>query len=346
MRAVRILGDQRVDIIDAPEPEPHDDYVVVKVVASAICGTERHAYEDGMSKPAQAAGVTNAGHEAAGVVWKARHGGRFKEGDRVNLFSTRSHCGRCPHCSVGRWVLCQGEPPAAGFGYHAQFVLRREDFCLPLADDIDFQTASLFGDVLGTAYRAIRRIRITAGETVLIMGQGPIGLAATMICRFMGAAVIAGDRNPYRLELAERCGASATVLWENDDSVARVAEIAGAEGVDAAIDCAGAQSTRLGCLAAVRRGGRVALVGLGEGLELDGPTFSRNVFLKDLELVASWYSNPSDMFELEDLVRNGLKPERMLTHVLPLEDAAEGFAAMFAGQSGKVILKPWPDEPD
>jgi threonine dehydrogenase-like Zn-dependent dehydrogenase len=341
MRVVRLLGGRQLTVVDVPEPEPIDDHVVVKVMASAICGTERHAYEDGMTNAALAAGVTNAGHEGAGVVWKARGGSRLKEGDRVNLFSTRCHCGGCRHCASGRWVLCQGEPPAPGFGYHAQFVLRREDFCLPLSADVEFPTASLFGDVLGTAYRAIRRIRITAGETVLVLGQGPIGLAATMICRFMGASVIAADRLPFRVQLAERCGADTAVLWEGPESLAALRDAA-PEGVDAAIDCAGAQSTRVACLAAVRAGGRVALVGLGAGLELDGPTFRRDVFLKDLELVASWYSNPLDMFELEDMVRRGLNPERMITHVLPLEQAAEGFAAMFGGESGKVILEPWP----
>ena len=343
MRVVNVLGDERVEVIDAPEPTADGDHVVVKVMASAICGTERHTYEAGMAETARAAGVFNGGHEATGVVWKATAASRLKEGDRVNLFSTACHCGRCRHCAAGRWVLCQGEAPAPGFGYHAQYVRRRQDFCLPLGNEIGFETGALFGDVLGTAYRAIKRLDLAAGETMLVMGVGPIGLAATMICRFMGVAVVAADRNDRRLEIAADCGAGATINTEREDVAARVLEIVGGEGVDAAIDCAGAQDTRLACLKAVRRSGRVALVGLKDGLELDLATFREHFFRKDLDLISSWYSNPSDMFELEDLVRRGLNPERMITDVLPLEQAPAGFTKMFSGESGKVILQPWPN---
>jgi threonine 3-dehydrogenase len=172
------------------------------------------------------------------------------------------------------------------------------------------------------------------------MGQGPIGLAATMICRFFGAGVVAADTNDYRLSLSRKCGATETVNVATDDLHARLRDIVGTEGVDAAIDCAGAQVSRVSCLEAVRRGGRVALVGLGEGLLLDTPTFRQHFFLKDLDLVASWYSNPSDMFELESMIRRGLNPERMITRESGYGEAQAAYDAMFGGTSGKVILNP------
>ena len=345
MKVVHFAGGSRIDVVERPVPDPDADHVVVKVMASAICGTERHAYEAGMSQVASAAGVLNGGHEATGIVWRTAPGSRLQEGDRVNLFSTAAHCGRCRHCQSGRWVLCRGEPPAPGFGYHAQYVRRRHDFCLPLADDIDFETGSLFGDVLGTAYRAIQRLGLKSGETLLVVGVGPIGLAAALLARFFGLTVLAADRNEERLKLARESGAVHVFNTERDDVVSRVQALVDAEGVDAAIDCAGAQATRLLCLRSVRRGGRVALVGLRDGLTLELADFREHFFRKDLDLISSWYSNPSDMAELEDLVRRGLDPLRMVSHVLPIDRAAEGFDKMFSGRSGKVILNPW-DEDD
>jgi L-iditol 2-dehydrogenase len=338
LKIVRLRGSAQVEVVEAPDPEPKGSNVVVKVMASSICGTERHFYEDGPNRDQAASGVMNTGHEATGIVFKALTTSRLKEGDRVNLFASLTHCGKCRYCRVGRWVLCDGEPRQMGRGFHAELVSIREDFCLPLPPDISFETGALFSDVLGTALHAIRRLRITALDTVLVMGQGPIGLAATMICRFFGASVIAADTNPYRLDLALRCGA--TAVLDRGQEVGDVTILADSRGVDVAIDCAGAQASRHACLRAVRVGGRVAFVGLGQGFALDQEQFRHEFFRKDLELIASWYSDPSDMLELEQMVRRGLDPGRMVTHNLPLERAEQGYSAMFGGTGGKVILRP------
>lgn len=341
MKTVRLGGPREISIADLEEPTPHGNHVVVKVMASTICGTERHAYEHGLAARETAAGVLNVGHEATGIVWKSCAGSRLREGARVVLFASRRHCGRCQQCARGRWVLCQGEEPQLGFGYHSQFELLREDFCLPLSDDIDFVTGALLSDVLGTAYRAIRRLGVCGSDTVLVSGQGPIGLAATMISRFFGASVLAVDTNGLRRELALRCGATAAFDPTEAGIESKVQSLCGPQGVSVAIDCVGSQASRLACLRSVAPGGRVAVVGLSEGLELDQATFLEHVFKKDLELIASWYSNPSDIYDLEDLVRRGLAPLAMVTHEFALEEAAAAFSLMFGGQSGKVVLKPW-----
>jgi threonine dehydrogenase-like Zn-dependent dehydrogenase len=239
-----VLGKSLVELAEVPEPEPSGDFVVVKIMASSICGTERHAYEEGLTPAHSEAGVVNLGHEAAGVVWKTSTSSRLKVGDRVNLFASITHCGRCRYCVTGRWILCQGEPRILGAGFHAEYVKIREDFCLPLAHDIPFEIGALFGDVLGTALHAIRRLRLSALDTVLVMGQGPIGLASSLICQFFGAKVVAADTNPKRLELAKACGAKETFLVGEQNMAASLAELAGMSGIDVAIDCAGAQASR------------------------------------------------------------------------------------------------------
>lgn len=341
MKTVRFLGNQQVAVVELPDPVPHDNHVVVKIMASTICGTERHAYEAGLA--AWQAGVReNAGHESAGIVWKTGPAALVREGSRVLVFAALRHCGRCRYCLSGRWVLCQGpDQPVQSPGHHSQYVLVRDDFCLPLPDDVDFEDGALFTDALGTAFRAIKRMKVTAQDTVLITGQGPVGLAATMICEYLHAPVIAADINEYRLACARRCGAGAVVNPSKEDVVSRVRESVSPDGVDVAIDCSGTQDGRLACLEAVRRGGaRVAFVGLGGGLQLTAEQASR-VFLKEIELIGSWYSDPGDVLEIAQMVRRGLDPSRMVTHRFGIDEAQEAYTTCFGGAGGKVIVLPW-----
>jgi threonine dehydrogenase-like Zn-dependent dehydrogenase len=93
-----MLGAERVSVMDVPEPEPSGPLVVVKIMASTICGSEMHSYRGPKAHD------SNGGHEAVGIVWKTDEARYVKEGDRVSLFA-QSSCGRCTHCLAGNWVL-------------------------------------------------------------------------------------------------------------------------------------------------------------------------------------------------------------------------------------------------
>jgi propanol-preferring alcohol dehydrogenase len=340
MKTVRILGGSTLEVADLPEPEPHGRYVVIKVMASAIVGTERRTYEQGMGV-AKSGVRENGGHEAAGIVWKAGPEASVREGQRVALFGAYRHCGRCAPCLSGRWLFCTDlSEPAQMAAYHSQFVLTRDDFCLPLLDEVDFESGALLTAAFGAALRAVRRLRLTARDSVLIAGQGPLGLAVTRLCAFMGASVIAADVNDYRLGCATTCGAQAVVNPSTGGLPAAVAAFAGEDGVKVAIDCSGSEAGRLACLNAVGRGGRVAFVGLGEGLHLDAEA-ATYVFLKEVELIGSWFCDPIDVLELMKLVVRGLDPGRTVTHKFEIERAAEAFVTSFGGESGKVMILPW-----
>lgn len=341
MKTVRMLGERRADVIEVADPVPRDNQVVVKIIASAICGTERHFYEDPLIST-EPRGRDNGGHEAAGIVWKVDSSRLLREGDRVMLFAAYQHCGRCEYCWSGRWTFCQGEgrPPVRS-GNHAQYVLMRDDFCLPLPDDLDFETGALLTDNLGTPFRAIKRLRVNARDSVLVVGTGPVGLAATMLCRAMGAPVVAADVNAYRLSVASRCGANAVIDPSREDLNARIREFTGADGVTVAIDTSGSQEGRLACLEGVGRAGRVAFIGIGAGLQLD-PAQARDAFIfKEVEIIGSWYSDPADMVELAGLIRRGLEPSRMVTHRFGIDAAPEAFATCFDGIGAKVVIRPW-----
>jgi threonine dehydrogenase-like Zn-dependent dehydrogenase len=275
-------------VLDLPEPVAELGYVVVKVMASTLCGTERHVYEHGIRPSTGSSAPVNSRHGATGVVWKTVAGSTLRPGDRFNLLAAFRHCGECRYCVSGRWILCQNEPTATpSLGYRAQYVRIREDFCLPLPYDVDFETGALFTDQLATALNALRRLRLARGETVLVSGQGPVGLVATLLATFLGTVVIATDFNGARLGPAKQCGARHAVNPARKDVAAAIPAVAQREGVNCAIECSGGQDERLACFEAVRRGGRVAFVGLGDdSLSLDAHRYRRDFFLKDLELHA------------------------------------------------------------
>jgi 2-desacetyl-2-hydroxyethyl bacteriochlorophyllide A dehydrogenase len=340
MKAVRVSQERGVEVIEVREPEARANFAVVKVMASSISGAERRYY-DGTAPDPWVGLRDNFGHEAAGVVCKVSSSRLVKVGDRVALFGAYRHCGRCRYCLTGRWLFCQddSEPPQVA-GYHSQYVLIRDDFCLPVPDDVDFDAASLLAAPFGAAFRAIKRLRVTAQDRVLVMGQGPLGLAATLLCKFLGARVKAVDTNEYRLACAQRCGADEISNPESLEPRALPLGLPGAKDIEVAIDCTGSQEGRLGCLETVGRSGRVAFVGVNGGLHLE-PAQAGQIFLKEIELIGSWYSNPSDVLELAELVNRGLDPTRIVTHRFGIDEASEAFATGFGGAAGTVVILPW-----
>ena len=338
MRTVRMLGEGRVDVIDVPEPEPGAEEVVVRVMASPVCGSERHVYED--AGGLGAAQGFNGGHEAAGVVSRAGAAARLKEGDRVALHAA-TPCGHCRHCLGGHWVLCEGAIDPRRFpGNHAECVRLHERSCLALADDIPFEAGALFGDAVGTPFRAVKRLGVSGFETVLITGQGPIGLAATLLCRFLNAFVIALDVNSYRLERAKVCGADVCINpREQPDLLAHLAEVAGPRGIDVALECSADPQAQTLCMDALAKSGRMALVGVtNKGPDIDT---MRHFTLKEITVIGTWYSAPADHFELEALVRRGLPVSQLVTHRFGMSEAPAAFDAFFDGRTAKVVIEPW-----
>ena len=340
MRTVHMLGNSEIEVLELPEPEPKDDRVVVQIMASGICGTERHVY-DGEGRDASRS--YNSGHEGTGIVYRVDKSSRVREGDRVALHSI-SYCGRCRHCLSGDWVMCvRGRRPEEERfpGTHSQYISAYDQACLPLSDDIPWEIGVLFGDTLGVTYHAIKRLKVTGFETVLITGQGPIGLSATMLCRFLNGFVIAVDVDQYRLTHAELCGADVGVNpGSESDMLARLREIAGPGGIDVALDCSGSSVAQTLCLDALRPGGRMAFVGVShEGPEINT---AKHMIRKELELVGSWYSRPSELVELEALYRRGLPADDLITHHFGIEEAPTAFDTLFgSGSAAKVIIDPW-----
>ena len=348
MKIVEMLGDRRVEVVDAAEPTPRDELVVVKVMASTICGTEARSYQiDG----GREAGHRNSGHEAAGIVWKTAPGARIAEGARVAIHPDLAQsCGRCVNCYRGVWLLCLNPRPTFNdwHGAHAQFILRAESHCLVLPDDISFEIGATLVDCVGTPYRGIRRLGVDAFDTVLITGLGPLGAAASILCRALGARVIATEVSEFRLGRASDFGVDHAINPQREDALARIMQLTDQRGVDVAMDFTGLTEPQLLCLDAARSGGSVGFLGLKYDETPDGPvprptpvTVAGHLLPKELTLIGSWSVSPDQYLELIELVRGGLPVERLITHRYAIDDAADAFDTAFSAQGVKVVIDPW-----
>ena len=271
MKIVEMLGERNLQVVELPEPEPRDDFVVIKVMASTICGTEARTYHDPRS-PEYA--HYNSGHEATGLVWNTAPGARIAEGTRVAVHcDLGQHCGRCENCYRGDWLRCLDPRPIISDwrGTHSQYILRRESECMALPDDVPFEIGSTLVDCAGTPYRGIRRLGVDGFDTVLITGLGPLGAAAAIICDALGATVIATEPAEYRLARAAEYGVDHPINPNDGDALARVMSLTAGRGVDVAMDFTGYTEPQLLCLDGVRSGGAVGFLGLKYDDTPDGP---------------------------------------------------------------------------
>jgi len=338
MKAVFVLGNKHVKVREVPRPEAKDDLVVVKIMASVLCGTEHTAYE----APPTRAGITGgSGHETAGIVWETDKARRVKTGDRVTIYPTVfENCHSCPACWSGEWQRCSSpRMKRSPMGTHTQYMLVPEYVCLPIPEDIPFSTGAMIDDCIGTPYRAIKRMGVNAGDTVFITGAGPIGAAAVVMAKFLNGRVITVDINEYRLEQAKLNGADYVFNPAKDDVLAQVRELTGNRGADVAIDCSGVDTAQIQCLDAVRGGGRVAFLGIKS--EKTPVNVLRHFILKELTVIGSWASTPQEHAEIVAMLRRGMLAEKIITHCFGIDDAPAAFHTFFGGNAVKVVINPW-----
>ena len=332
MRGVKLLGNGRVDVQNFPEPRLEEYNVILKVKASAICGSDLHSY----FAPEESQFI--AGHEVAGEIFKIEEPSNLKIGDRVTVHNMIG-CGHCEFCRKGDWIFCHGVR-ILGFSMHggdAEYLAVPDRNCFLLPDEVTFEQGALLGDAVGTPYRAIKRLGVSGAHTVTLFGLGPVGLGALLILKLLNCKVIAVEVNEYRLDMGKRLGADIVINPQNEDVLSRVKECTNNHGVDVAIDCAGQAITENQALEVVREGGRVAFVGENQSATINP---SDQFIRKELTVIGSWYFNAGEYEELISLVHRGLGIEKIVTHFFSLEEAKQAFELFANKQSGKVIFRP------
>jgi (R,R)-butanediol dehydrogenase/meso-butanediol dehydrogenase/diacetyl reductase len=276
MKAAIWYGRRDVRIEDIPEPSaPPPGQVKIEVSWCGICGTDLHEYLGGPLKiPADAphpmTGVQAPvvlGHELAGKIVEVGSGvDRLKIGDRVAP-ATLIGCLKCYWCKSGLMGLC---PNLAFLGksWHgggfSRFVNVYDYMCYKLPPEVPDEIGAMVEPFAATV-RAVRRVDVKPGETVAIVGAGPIGLMTLQVVRSAGAEqVVVIEPVVIRQELAIQCGATAAVDPVAQDPLDAIAELTGGDGVDVAIECAGVKATGIMAGRITRRQGRVLILGVFE----------------------------------------------------------------------------------
>ncbi len=328
MLGVVFTGDSRAELMEFATPQLKAGEALVRLTTSAICGSELHSYHSPKGSDGK---IT--GHEMVGEVVAVNQVQRLKVGDRVAL-QIMVGCGWCSNCLRGDYEHCASMSYL--IGGHAELIAAPEICCLPLPDDVSWELGVLLGgDTIGTTYRTLTRLGVTAFDTVAVLGCGPIGLGMLALLRFLGARVIAADVSPYRCELARKLGAGHVINPSEDDLVGSIMDITNGLGADVSLDCSSSQATLTAALDCVRKFGKVAFVG-EKGDAVIHP--SNHFIRKEITAIGSWYYSPSDYYRILELHRRGLKVDDVVTHRFPLTQADEAFATFASGESGKVLL--------
>jgi threonine dehydrogenase-like Zn-dependent dehydrogenase len=342
MRAAYLPGGRVVELRDVPVPSPGPGQVLVAMRASTICGSDLRAiYREHLGTGAEAYQGVIGGHEPCGVVASVGEGvTTYAPGDRVVVYHIAG-CGTCPDCASGYDISCQS-PERRAYGWqrdggHAEYLLAEQRSLVRMPDAVSFLDGASVACSGGTAYEALCRLDVSGGDTLLVTGLGPVGLAAGMLGKAMGATTVIGvDPSAERRALATERAGFDHVLDATGDAVADIRALTGGHGCETAIDCSGAASARVTAVAGVRRWGRVAFVGEGGRVDLDvsGLLIHRNV-----TVFGSWVTSRWRTAELlERLARWGLHLDALVTHEFPLERAAEAYAVADTGAAGKVAV--------
>ena len=342
MRGLKFLGNSKVEMADLPDPELGKGDMLVRVKASAICGSEIESYRP----PGGIPWGGNPGHEVMGVVEDPNGSRRFHKGDRVGV-ATIQGCGECFWCLQGKQDFCKKAFVLKNA--HSEYVVGKECWMQSVPDDIDDSLAVLLaGDGLGVPYGATIRSGLAAGETTCVFGAGPVGGAMVMIQTFLGARVIAIDINPLALERATKWGAWKTINpKETKDVKGAILDLTNGLGPNKSYDAAtGDQELFNLALEVTMPGGTVMTVAHGmHGIDAVRERLSFHVdpakwefWGRNLCVRGNWACHFSDYADQLAMVRNGLQIGSLVTATYPLEQFEEAYRRFMGGQEGKVIL--------
>lgn len=324
--------------IEIPRIGSHD--VLVKVIATSICGTDLHIYNWDPWAASRMNPPVIMGHEMAGEIVElgpAVEG--FSKGDYVSL-ECHQTCGRCYQCRTGQAHICRDYAiTGVDFdGCFAEYVRVPEANLWLNNRGLPPEIASL-QDPLGNAVLAVLSAPVT-GKTVLITGCGAIGLFAVGVARVSGAArVYAADINDYRLKIAAQMGAGTVINPRREKLVEKVLADTTGCGVDLFVEMSGNESCLHDGLQALKNGGHAALLGIpAEKVTLD---LANEVVFKGITLAGITGRKIFDTWYTTAALLNGvLDIHPVITHRMKLEEYEEAFEIMKAGQCGKIILYP------
>jgi 2-desacetyl-2-hydroxyethyl bacteriochlorophyllide A dehydrogenase len=344
MRAVTFQAPGEVRVQERPDPElGSPDEAIVRIEASGICGSDLHIYH---GRVAIEPGFT-IGHEFVGTVLSAGEDvTRVKAGDRV-LGCYHSACGTCFFCLRGAYHKCDqmrvfGHGKALGSlpGTQAdQAVVPMANMTLrKVPEGVSDDVALFAGDVMGTGYHAVEQAEVRPGDSVAVLGLGPVGLCAVQIALAAGAGpVFAIDSVATRLDMARSFGAVPLHLTEQNPRE-EVRSLTQGRGVDASIDAVGHPAALDSAIRLARKAGIVVAIGVyAERCEVHMGL----VWIKAITLKSGHANVIGHVDRVLGLLSSGtVDPTPLVTHHMPLDDAAEAYAVYDRREALKIVLSP------
>ena len=346
MRAVvyEDVGKVRVDDIDEPTIEEPTD-AIVRVTSSAICGSDLHFFH---GKAPMAPGE-QLGHEGVGVVESAGKGvGKVRQGDRV-VIAFNIVCGECWFCQHEQHSLCEsfanlgaGMAADSPGGTQAELVRvpNADVNLLKVPEGMDDERALFVGDILTTGYYGAAIAGIRPGDTVAVIGAGPVGFFAAQAARLHDPAeVLVLDMQADRLQLAEKVGAIPINVGERNAQMA-VAERTEGRGADVVIEAVGAVPAFESAQEVVRSGGTVCVIGMyvTESVEMQlGMSWFRMLrfVFGGICPIHAWWEQA-----MQAVADGTIDPIPIISHTLSLDEAPKGYEMFDRREATKVLLKP------
>jgi threonine dehydrogenase-like Zn-dependent dehydrogenase len=338
MKGTMLYGPGDIRFEDVPDPKieaPTD--VIIRIAATCVCGSDLWPYR-GISPGGE---PTRMGHEYCGYVEELGKGVTSLKPGQFVVGSFAASDNTCPTCRIGYQSSCM----------HREFIGQAQSPYLrvPRADGTLVgtpeppQTSMIPGllassDVLGTGWYAADAAKVQPGASAVVVGDGAVGLLATLSARQMDAGrIIVMSRNPARQKLARNFGATDIVAERGEEGVAKILEITRGFGADSVLECVGTSESMQQALRVTRKGGHMSFVGVPHGVEIEGqslffshihleggPAPVRRYLPKLIDLVLSQKIDPSPVFDLK----------------LSLEQVADGYKAMDQRRAIKVLLQP------
>ncbi len=338
-----------VELREVPMPQAlGDDEVLLRTAAVGVCGSEIHQFHNTQSWAVNVPVIL--GHEFCGTV--ARTGKNvkgFREGERVTSETAARICGRCAFCLSGDYNLC---PERQGFGYGvdgamADYVKAPARCLHRLPKVVSFEQAALIEPCCVAYNAACVKTQVRAGDSVLVLGPGPVGLLCLALAKISGAGwagVVGLPQDERRLEVARNLGADEVILFRPEEARALEGVLESLRnrgftyGVDSVIDATGASPSLRMALEAVRPGGQITKVGWGP----QPLNFSLDPLVRKAARLQGSFSHNYPIWEkvIALIAAGRLDPARLIGRVAPLKSWRECFEEMAQGKIVKAVLKP------
>ena len=331
-------GDLRAEELPVPVPGPGE--VVLKIDAALTCGTDVKTLRRG--HPVMIPKIpTVFGHELAGTVTAVGAGVSLREGDRV-VAANSAPCGGCPPCRAGRPNLC--EDLLFVNGAYGEFIALPprlvSENVVPLAASLPAARAA-FAEPLACALLAIERARVEAGQTVVVLGHGPLGCLLGMLAMSRGARVVMVGKAGWRFDRLKHLGFA---RWLDATAAGNVVEeirgLTAGRGADVVVEATGRPEVWEQAVDAVGRGGSVVFFGgcaPGTSIRLD----TRRAHYEELALLGAFHHTPGTIRRAVEALESGaLVPDSLITHRMRLDEVGRALDLMARGEALKVLIEP------